>query len=56
MKRKFREGDVPLPSSWGGYRVRPTEVELWQGRAHRLHDRFLYSRDSDGWTVARLAP
>jgi len=56
MKRKLREGDVPLPSFWGGYRVTPDEVELWQGRAHRLHDRFLYSRGGDGWTVARLAP
>lgn len=56
MTRRFREGEVPLPSFWGGYRVRPTEVELWQGRAHRLHDRFLYSRAGGGWTVARLAP
>lgn len=56
MKRKFAAGDVPLPSFWGGYRVRPVEVELWQGRAHRLHDRFLYTRDGEGWQFARLAP
>ncbi|MCA9608674.1 MAG: pyridoxamine 5'-phosphate oxidase [Myxococcales bacterium] len=56
MKRRFASGEVPLPSFWGGYRVRPLEVELWQGRAHRLHDRFLYARDGDGWRLERLAP
>ncbi len=56
LRRKFREGEVPLPSFWGGYRVRPIEVELWQGRAHRLHDRFVYAREGDGWRIARLAP
>lgn len=56
MKQKFRDGEVPLPSFWGGYRVVPTEVEVWQGRAHRLHDRFVYRRERDGWSVARLAP
>jgi pyridoxamine 5'-phosphate oxidase len=57
MKRKFGEGEVPLPSWWGGYRVVPRDVEFWQGRASRLHDRFLYSRSDDGgWTIARLAP
>lgn len=56
MKRKFREGDVPLPDFWGGYRIVPTEVEVWQGRAHRLHDRFVYAKHGDGWSVTRLAP
>lgn len=58
MKNKIGEGKVPLPSFWGGYRVQPTEVEFWQGRKNRLHDRFLYSRDSlDGdWSIERLAP
>lgn len=57
MKRKFSQGDVPLPSFWGGYRVVPASVEFWQGRANRLHDRFLYVRsDEKGWTVERLAP
>jgi pyridoxamine 5'-phosphate oxidase len=42
MKRKFSSGDIPLPSFWGGYRVRPTRFEFWQGGAKRLHDRIEY--------------
>lgn len=56
IKRKFADGKVPLPSFWGGYRVVPAEIEFWQGRQNRLHDRFLYRREDDGWTVERLAP
>jgi pyridoxamine 5'-phosphate oxidase len=57
MKRKFGEGEVPLPSFWGGYRVVPREMEFWQGRPSRLHDRFLYARQADGsWKIDRLAP
>lgn len=60
MKRKVGQGKVPLPSFWGGYRVEPVEIEFWQGRKNRLHDRFLYSRNSDrnsnGWRIDRLAP
>ncbi len=57
MKRKFRGGEVPLPSYWGGYRVVPESFEFWQGRQNRLHDRFLYTRGGDGtWTRDRLAP
>lgn len=57
MKRKFRSGEVPLPSHWGGYRVVPESFEFWQGRQNRLHDRFLYTRGGDGaWTRNRLAP
>jgi pyridoxamine 5'-phosphate oxidase len=57
LKRKFADGQVPLPSFWGGYRVVPREFEFWQGRPSRLHDRFLYTRrDEKTWTIARLAP
>lgn len=58
MKRKIGEGKVPLPSFWGGYRVEPDEIEFWQGRKNRLHDRFLYTRTagSKEWGIERLAP
>ena len=56
-KRKFREGQVPMPSFWGGFRVVPREIEFWQGGKNRLHDRFLYTRVEDGnWKIERLAP
>jgi pyridoxamine 5'-phosphate oxidase len=48
--------DVPRPTFWGGYRVDPSTVEFWQGRQHRLHDRFLYERRGEGWSVRRLSP
>lgn len=57
MKKKFGEGKIPLPSFWGGYRVIPTEIEFWQGRENRLHDRFMYTlSDPDSWAIERLAP
>jgi pyridoxamine 5'-phosphate oxidase len=58
MKKKIGEGKVPLPSFWGGYRVEPVEIEFWQGRKNRLHDRFLYTRstESKDWVIERLAP
>ena len=57
MKRKFADGKIPLPSFWGGFRVVPRTFEFWQGGAHRLHDRFLYSRGgNDAWNIERLAP
>lgn len=60
--RRFPEGEVPLPDAWGGFRVRPEEVEFWQGRTSRLHDRLRYVRliseggGGEGWRVERLAP
>ena len=57
MKRKFSQGKIPLPDFWGGYRIKPKSFEFWQGRPNRLHDRFLYSKQSDeSWTIDRIAP
>ena len=57
MKRKFTEGEIPLPSFWGGYRVQPKTIEFWQSRPNRLHDRFQYTRQTDNsWSIDRLAP
>ena len=51
------EGEVERPAHWGGYRLVPTAIEFWQGRADRLHDRILYRRVADGrWRIERLAP
>lgn len=52
-----RFGDaVPLPEFWGGLRVVPETIEFWQGGPGRLHDRLVYSRDDQGWTIERLGP
>jgi len=57
MKEKFAQGEVPLPDFWGGFRVVPHEVEFWQGRESRLHDRFVYHQQPDGrWEIQQLAP
>jgi len=57
MKKKFTRGEVPLPDFWGGFLVVPESFEFWQGREHRLHDRFLYTPESAGsWLIQRLAP
>ena len=57
MKKKFGEGKIPLPTFWGGYRVVPSEIEFWQGRENRLHDRFMYKMTGNStWSIERLAP
>ena len=54
---KSEYGDAPpRPQHWGGYRLRPTEIEFWQGRPSRLHDRIVYKLDGDRWQINRLAP
>jgi pyridoxamine 5'-phosphate oxidase len=55
-EREQGAGDVPLPHFWGGYRVVPDAIELWQHRENRLHDRVRYRRADGGWTRERLAP
>ncbi|MDC1447980.1 pyridoxamine 5'-phosphate oxidase [Candidatus Thioglobus sp.] len=56
MKKKFANGEIPLPEFWGGYRVVPQSIEFWQGRESRLHDRLIYERNDDGWDITRLSP
>jgi pyridoxamine 5'-phosphate oxidase len=57
MTERFAGGGIELPPHWGGYRMVPNEIEFWQGRANRLHDRFRYTRQGDGsWNLDRLAP
>lgn len=55
-KRFEGQALLPKPKQWGGYRVEPHWIEFWQGRAGRLHDRILYSKDNDAWKISRLAP
>ena len=56
MEERFANGDVPRPPHWGGYVLSLEEVEFWQGRPSRLHDRFLYTRNDGVWRAVRLAP
>jgi pyridoxamine 5'-phosphate oxidase len=57
IRRKFSDGEIPVPDFWGGYRVVPTKIEFWQGGAHRLHDRFVYRKAADsGWQIEQLQP
>jgi pyridoxamine 5'-phosphate oxidase len=53
---RFTDRAVERPPYWGGYRLTPSVLEFWQGRADRLHDRLRYARDGDGWRVDRLSP
>jgi pyridoxamine 5'-phosphate oxidase len=56
-EEKSKHGEnPPRPPHWGGYRVIPAQIEFWQGRENRLHDRLLYRRNKDSWTIERLAP
>ncbi|MGQ0737307.1 MAG: pyridoxamine 5'-phosphate oxidase [Acidobacteriota bacterium] len=57
VKRQYPEQPIPCPPNWGGFALAPEQVEFWQGRPSRLHDRILYTRRPDGtWSRARLAP
>jgi pyridoxamine 5'-phosphate oxidase len=59
VTEEYADETVPRPAHWGGYLVRPTQIEFWQGRPNRLHDRLRYRRpdvDTEDWTLDRLAP
>jgi pyridoxamine 5'-phosphate oxidase len=56
LENQFQGMSIPRPPHWGGYRVKPEQVEFWQGRPSRLHDRILYTRTVSGWQINRLAP
>ena len=56
MTARFGEGPVPCPPNWGGYTLLATEIEFWQGRVSRLHDRLRYTRVEGGWKMERLSP
>lgn len=56
VKAEYAGREPPRPPFWGGYRLVPAEFEFWQGRVARLHDRLLYERAGEGWTVVRLSP
>ncbi|MFQ5807291.1 MAG: pyridoxamine 5'-phosphate oxidase [Phycisphaerae bacterium] len=57
LEARYNDAPVPRPPRWGGYRIRPTAIEFWQGRQQRLHDRLRYRRGEDGkWVLERLSP
>jgi pyridoxamine 5'-phosphate oxidase len=57
VTERFADKPIPLPPHWGGYRLKPEQIEFWQGRANRLHDRFRYTLQPDGtWSIDRLSP
>lgn len=53
---QFAGREIPRPPHWGGYLIVPTLIEFWQGRPNRMHDRIVYRKSDDGWTIQRLAP
>jgi pyridoxamine 5'-phosphate oxidase len=56
LSQKYPGDDVPRPPHWGGYRLKHSSVEFWQGRPSRLHDRIWYTYEHDAWKIRRLAP
>ncbi|MFY0608472.1 MAG: pyridoxamine 5'-phosphate oxidase [Cyclobacteriaceae bacterium] len=56
MKEKYKNGQLPVPDFWGGYKVVPKTIEFWQGRSSRLHDRIFYEKQNNSWVKKRLSP
>ncbi|WP_267401833.1 MULTISPECIES: pyridoxamine 5'-phosphate oxidase [unclassified Chryseobacterium] len=56
LEKKYENSEVPRPENWGGYIAKPYEIEFWQGRPNRLHDRIVYTLDDLDWKISRLAP
>ncbi len=56
LEAEYEGREIPRPPFWGGYRVEPEEIEFWQGRENRLHDRLLYRRTKEAWRMERLQP
>lgn len=56
LQERFSNEEITRPPFWGGYKLKPDSMEFWQGRPSRLHDRILYTRNEDNWTIERLAP
>lgn len=56
LEKLYCDRDIDCPEHWGGYRLRPDRIEFWKSGIGRLHDRILYERSDDGWSISRLAP
>lgn len=56
LEKQYENTEVPRPANWGGYIAKPYEIEFWQGRPNRLHDRIIYQLEGMDWKISRLAP
>ncbi|WP_404985091.1 pyridoxamine 5'-phosphate oxidase [Chryseobacterium sp. M5] len=56
LEQEYQNKEVPRPENWGGYIAKPYEIEFWQGRPNRLHDRIIYTLENLDWKISRLAP
>ena len=56
LEKQYENSEVPRPANWGGYIAKPYEIEFWQGRPNRLHDRIIYQLEDLDWKISRLAP